>query len=176
MITLTTYNAYNEQLTTEQRFVLPGIYNWKQFKAFQSLMAEKPIRISYVDGVIELIKIGEQNELIKSMIGILLGVYFVQKGIEFIPVGSATRESEEEGASFEPDESYYIGEQKDNPDLGIEVNITSGSVKKLEKYKRFQFQEVWFWQDNRFSIYGLENGESCQIFRSQLLPEMNLNY
>ena len=28
----------------------------------------------------------------------------------------------------EADESYYIGEKKANPDLAIEVNITSGSV------------------------------------------------
>ena len=38
---------------------------------------------------------------------------------------SATLRAKEKGASFEPDESYYIGEKKENPDLAIEVNITS---------------------------------------------------
>jgi Uma2 family endonuclease len=170
---MTTITVYNEKITTEQRFVLPGVYDWKQFKTFQSLMEEQPVRISYLDGVIELMTIGEQHENIKTIIGFLIEFFFVHQGIEFIPVGSATRESEEKGASFEPDESYYIGEKKEHPDLGIEVNITSGSVRKLEKYKRFQIKEVWFWQDNRFSLYALEDGEYQQVFRSKLLPDMN---
>jgi len=89
-------------------------------------------------------------------------------------VGSATRESEMRGVSFEPDESYYIGEKKEHPDLAIEINISSDSVKKLEKYQRFQIQEVWLWQDNRFEFYALENNEYQQIFQSILLPELNL--
>ena len=64
-------------------------------------------------------------------------------------------------------------EKKENPDLAIEVNITSGSVKKLEKYQRFGIQEVWIWQDNKFSLYALENNEYKQIFSSQLLPNLN---
>ena len=117
--------------------------------------------------------LGEEHETIKSIIAILLGIYFWQKGIDFTPVGSATRESEEQEVSFEPDESYYIGEKKGHPDLAIEVNITSGSVKKLEKYKRFQIQEVWLWQDKKFSLYSLQNNEYKQVFKSQLLPNLN---
>jgi len=52
--------------------------------------------------------IGEEHELIKSVLAILLGLYFLEKQIEFIPVGSATRELESKGTSFEPDESYLI--------------------------------------------------------------------
>ncbi len=157
-----------------QQLKLPGCYDWQQFKTMQSLLQQKSdIRISYLDGVIELMTLGEKHETIKSMIAILLGIYFWQNRIEFIPVGSATRESEMQGVSFEPDESYYIGEKKENPDLAIEVNITSGSVKKLEKYKRFGIKEVWIWQENKFSLYALEDNEYKQIFRSQLLPDLN---
>ncbi len=157
-----------------QQFTLPGCYDWQQFKTMQSLIEQQSrVKVSYLDGVIELMTLGEEHESIKSVIAILLGIYFWQKGIEFIPVGSATRESEVRGVSFEPDESYYIGEKKENPDLGIEVNITSGSVKKLEKYKRFRIQEVWMWQENKFSLYTLENNEYKQIFQSKLLPDLN---
>ncbi|ACK67871.1 protein of unknown function DUF820 [Rippkaea orientalis PCC 8801] len=158
----------------EQQFTLPGYYNWQQFKAIQSLIEQQSgTKISYLDGVIEFMTLGEEHETIKSMIALLLGIYFLQKEIEFIPVGSATRELEEKEVSFEPDESYYIGEKKEHPDLVIEVNITSGSVKKLEKYKRFKIQEVWLWQNNKFCIYYLQNEQYQQIFQSNLLPNLN---
>lgn len=157
-----------------QQLKLPGCYDWQQFKTMQSLLLQQSrIKVCYLDGVIELMTLGEEHESIKSMIAILLGIYFWQNEIEFIPVGSATRESEIRGVSFEPDESYYIGEKKDNPDLAIEVNISSGSVKKLEKYQRFGIKEVWIWQENKFSLYALENNEYQQIFQSKLLPELN---
>jgi hypothetical protein len=78
----------------EQKFILPGCYVWQEFKAIQSLIAQQQgVKISYLDGVIELMTLGEEHETIKSMIAILLGIYFWQKEIEFIPVGSAPRES-----------------------------------------------------------------------------------
>ena len=157
-----------------QQFTLPGCYDWQQFKTMQSLIEQQSkIKVSYLDGVIELMTLGEEHESIKTIIGFLIEFYLFHQGIEFFPVGSATRESEMRGVSFEPDESYYIGEKKENPDLGIEINITSGSIKKLEKYKRFRIQEVWMWQENKFSIYTLENNEYKQIFQSKLLPELN---
>lgn len=158
-----------------QRFVLPGRHSWEDFKTIQAVMGQKSgLRITYLDGVIELMTLGEHHESIKSMVAILLGIYFWQQGIEFIPVGSATRESQEQSVSFEPDESYYLGEKKEHPDLAIEVNITSGSPKKLEKYQRLNIQEVWMWQDDKFSIYVLENQSYAQAPKSRLLPQLDV--
>ena len=130
-----------EKITSvkDQRFILPGHYTWQQFKQLQALMKEFPgVRISYLDGCVEFMTVSEQHENTKSVLAILLALYFFEKGINFIPVGNATREAETKGASFEPDESYYIGERKEHPDLAIEVVITSGGTDKLEKYKRFK--------------------------------------
>lgn len=174
-ISMQTITVYKDTITSEQKFTLPGYYNWQQFKTIQSLITEQGgLKIFYLDGVIELMTLGERHETIKSMIAILLGIYFWQKEIEFIPVGSATRESEEKGVSFEPDESYYLYEKKEHPDLAIEINITSGSSQKLEKYRRFQIKEVWMWYDNKLTIYCLKNNEYEQIYQSELLPELNL--
>ena len=161
-------------LTETQRFVLPGRHSWEKFQAIQAATSESGVRLSYLDGVIEFMTLGERHESIKSMIAILLGIYFWQEGIEFEPVGSATRESEENSVSFEPDESYYIGEQRDHPDLAIEVNITSGSPRKLERYKRFSIQEVWMWQNDQLSLYSLDDGEYQEISASKLLPDLDI--
>lgn len=160
----------------EQRFLLPGYYSWEEFEKIVALTADAPgLRLTYLDGCVEFITLGEQHEAIKSLIAIFLSLYFFEKGINFIPVGSATRRAREKGASFEPDESYYINEKKENPDLAIEVNITSGSIDKLEKYKRFKITEVWFWENNQLSLYKLKNDDYEQIYQSELLPELNIN-
>lgn len=138
----------------EQRFVLPGRHTWQQFKGIQALMEEVPgVRLSYLDGCVEFMTLGEEHEMLKKAIAILLEAYFFEMGIRFIPVGSATREAETKGCSFEPDESYYLGTRKEYPDLAIEVAVTSGGRDKLERYKRFQIAEVWFWENNRLSLY-----------------------
>ena len=129
--------------TKNQHFLLPGRHSWDAFKVIQEVMEQQTgLRITYLDGVIEFMTLGEYHESIKSMIAILLGIYFWQRKIESIPVGSATRESKEQSVSFEPDESYYLGEKKSHPDLAIEVNVTSGSPQKLEKYQRLGIREV----------------------------------
>jgi len=159
----------------EQRLIMPGSYDWQQFEALETLLVESTgLRITYLDGAIELMTVGEPHELIKKSLAILLESYFLIIGIEFIPVGNATRRSEAKGVSFEPDESYYLYEQKANPDLAIEVILTSGNLQKLEKYRRFQIPEVWLWENAQLKVYALVNGTYQEVDRSQLLPDLDL--
>jgi Uma2 family endonuclease len=122
-----------DKVTTlkEQQFLLPGYYTWQEFEKIEALMTSPSLRITYLDGYIQFMTLGEEHEMLKTIIGFLLELYLCEMGINFIPVGSATRRSQEKGVSFEPDESYYLGEKKENPDLAIEINITSGSIDKL---------------------------------------------
>jgi Uma2 family endonuclease len=159
----------------EQRLILPGYYTWEQFEAIESLMADSPgLRITYLDGWIEFMTVGEEHEQIKSVLAIFIGLYFFEKGINFIPVGSATRRDRSRNVSFEPDESYYIGSRKEHPDLAVEVTITSGSTNKLAKYLRLRIAEVWFWENNRLAVYRLREDDYEQVSRSELLPELDL--
>ncbi len=159
----------------DRHFILPGYYNWQQFKAIEALIDEVGgVRLSYLDGCVEFMTLGENHETIKSFLAILLALYFFEKRIEFIPVGSATREDEAKAVSFEPDESYYIGEKKEHPDLAIEVAITSGDSRKLERYRRFRIAEVWFCKNNKLSIYRVREDNYEQVSRSEFLPELDL--
>lgn len=166
-----------EPITTlkEQRFSLPGYYTWEQFQAIESLMADSSaLRITYLDGWIEFMTLGEAHESISCILNFLLQLYFCETGIEYIPVGSATRRDKTKDVSFEPDESYYIGEKKEHPDLAVEVTITSGSTNKLAKYLRLRIPEVWFWENNLLAVYRLRDDDYEQVLRSELLPELDL--
>ena len=159
----------------EQKLLLPRIYSWQEFEVLENLLATGGFRVTFLDGWIELMTVGEPHELIKKSLAILLEAYFIIQGIEFIPVGSATRRGEEKGTSFEPDESYYLGEKKANPDLAIEVILTSGSLEKLEKYRRFEIPEVWLWENNQLQVYAFISSEYHLVPRSQLLPDLDID-
>ena len=159
----------------EQRLILPGYYSWEQLEAMESLMADSPgLRITYLDGWIEFMTLGEAHETISCLLNFLLQLYFCEMGIEYIPVGSATRRDRARDVSFEPDESYYIGSRKEHPDLALEVTMTSGSTNKLAKYLRLRIPEVWFWENNQLAVYGLREDNYEQVSRSELLPELDL--
>jgi Uma2 family endonuclease len=160
----------------EQRLLMPGTYTWKEFETLETLLAESPgLRITYLDGSIEIMTLGEAHEQIKSLIGMFLEAYLIAMEIEFIPVGSATRRGEEKGTSFEPDESYYLYVKKEQPDLAIAVILTSGNLRKLEKYRRFQIPEVWLWEDNQLQVYYLSAEGYDLVDRSQILPKLDLD-
>jgi Uma2 family endonuclease len=159
----------------EQRLILPSYYTWEQFEDLESLMADsRGLRITYLDGWIEFRTVGEEHETISCILNFLLQLYFCEMGIEYIPVGSATRRNRARDVSFEPDESYYIGSRKEHPDLAVEVTMTSGSTNKLAKYLRLRIPEVWFWENNRLSVYGLREDNYEEFSRSELLPELEL--
>jgi Uma2 family endonuclease len=56
----------------------------------------------------------------------------------------------------------------------LEVALTSGGIEKLEKYKRFQIAEVWFWQNDRLVIYGWRGEDYERISSSELLPNLDV--
>ena len=162
-------------ILTDQLFLFPGYYSWQQFQTLEAVISEMPgLRISYIDGWVEIMTLSERHERIKKILAILIELYLFEKEIEFIPAGSATRQDENQAVSFEPDESYYIGEEKAHPDLAVEVAITSGGIDKLAKYERLQITEVWFWENNQLAVYHWSGEGYEQIERSVLLPDLDL--
>jgi len=155
---------------TDQRIVHPH-RTWEQFKLIQKGFEGSPgVRLFYYNGTIEILMPGRDHELFKSMIGMLLEIFFVEKGIEFEPTGSMTQE--QEGiVSAQADESYCIGVSKAIPDLSIEVIFTSGGPNKLERYKVLGVREVWFWEDGVFRLYGLRGNSYDPIPHSEI-PEL----
>jgi Uma2 family endonuclease len=163
---------------SDQHFVQTGV-SWQRFKDIQASFTESTgVRLFYYEGELEIVGTSAFHEMLKSMIGMLIEIYLVEKGIEFVPIGRFTQERQGV-ASVQADESYCIGEQKPIPDLSIEVALTSGGPAKLNRYLALGVAEVWFWQDNQLSIYSLrgisrDRSNYQQVYSSGLLPDLNL--
>ncbi|MCL1474278.1 Uma2 family endonuclease [Argonema antarcticum] len=161
--------------TKDQRLVHFGM-SWQQFKLLQESFADsRGIRLAYYKGEIEIVTLSPDHESISRMITGLLIVYFLNKNIEFNPLGSFTQEKEEE-VSAQADESFAIGRSTaTKPDLVVEVIFTSGSDRKLKRYKVLGVPEVWFWEDGLFRLYHLRESGYERIERSEVLPDLDIN-
>ena len=161
---------------TEDQFLVKQAVTWEQFKTLQSTFAEiGGVRMTYCEGVLEIMSIGRLHEMICALLGLLLGQYFVRKRIYFVATGAYTQELIDI-TEFQADLSYNFGAAKEISDLCIEIVVTSGSTKKLRKYQLLGVPEVWFWQEEKISIYRLENGEYGQVAMSGWLPELDLGH
>lgn len=133
-------------------------------------------KVSYLDGLLEIMAPGRKNETIKELTSIIITTYCYEKDIECFPIGSTTLRNQELITGKEPDASYAIETDKDLPDIAVEVNYSSGSIDDLEKYKRLGVPEVWIWnRNNELEIYILENEKYSKSPESKILNSLKSN-
>ncbi|MDJ0732457.1 MAG: Uma2 family endonuclease [Crocosphaera sp.] len=159
----------------EEKFITSGV-TWQAYESFlTSLGNSSRYRVAYLLETLEIMSPSRSHELDKKAIARLLEVYLEEKRIRFWGLGSTTLGSQNKQAGKEPDECYCIGTDKNIPDLAIEVVYTSGGVDTLEIYRRLGVREVWFWQNQQFTVYCLQNDSYQAKSNSQLLPNLDLN-
>jgi Uma2 family endonuclease len=158
----------------EERQIITGV-SWENYEALLNDLGDNlEYRITYLDGVIELMSPNRRHETRKTITGSLLEIYFQEKRIPYFPLGSTTFRKQSKKGGVEADESYCIGTEKEFPDLAIEIVFSSGGIDKLEVYKRLDIKEVWFFINNQFTVYHLR-GESYELVtKSDLLPDLDL--
>jgi Uma2 family endonuclease len=161
--------------TTDQLVTVKG--DWAKFKLIQQGCAESPgIRVSYFDGTIEIVMPARPHEIFSDVFHVLLSLYLLHVGIDFLGTGSADQEAEGIAAT-QPDRSYCIGGIKPIPDLSIEVVFSSGGINKLARYRAIGVPEVWFWEDGVLALYHLRPNAYERIDRSELpgLQDLDLD-
>lgn len=159
----------------DQIVVLRGI-PWEQYDGLCEARKDSPgPRMAYLDGTLEIISPARKHEFEKKLIARLVETYGEESELSLNGFGSETFRKKAEDAGLEPDECYCVGPAKKFPDLAIEVIHTSGSVDKLEIYRRLKVGEVWFWQRGRFWVYALEGRRYALQDRSVVLPGVDLD-
>jgi Uma2 family endonuclease len=171
----------------EERFISSGV-SWEFYEALLAKLEDNShYHITYLDGILEIVSPSRKHESVKTRLASLIWLYLWKKQIKHFPLGSTTFKNQAKKAGAEPDECYCIGEEKEIPDLVIEVVVTSGSISKLETYRRLGFSEVWFWQLDKLKLYHLRDNaqdEQANIFadtygyeaitRSEVLPQLDI--
>ena len=107
----------------------------------------------------------------------MLMEYLFTTDLEIFPCGQATMIREKQ-VSAEPDKSWCLGEEKEFPDIVLEVVLTNGGLDRLAMYRCFPVPEVWFWCNDGLEIWHLKVGGSGYdgpVRASRLLPGLDFD-
>ena len=169
-------------LTGETRTQIENV-SWQTFEALAEERPGSVPRMTYDQGVLELMSPGQPHEQIGHLIGRIVETYTEERDIEILGVASTTFKRRELQKAFEADESYYVThaeqiQMKEKvdlavdppPDLVIEVEITSSAIRKLELFARMNIPEAWRHDGHELQMYRLIDAVWQPIDQSVELP------
>ena len=84
-----------EQLETSDQESIITLYgiSWEKFEAIASLLEDTKIRLTYLDGILDIISPSREHEISKSTVGLLLETYLRHLGRRFYTTGIYSRKS-----------------------------------------------------------------------------------
>jgi len=153
--------------------------SWAEFqRAIEDRGERSDPRMAYLEGVLEIMSPGGHHEEIRGVIGCLVEVWCLEHDIEFTTMGNWTLEDEAVARAVEPDECWVFGGprgERSRPDLAIEVIWPSGSINKLEIYRKLAVREVWIWNRGRLTAHALRGEIYEPVSESLVLPGIDLS-
>ena len=172
--------CYNEVVVeqSDQRFLLEGV-SWSAYVALRDSLdrAGRRVKLTYLDGQLELMTTGQPHEEAKKIIARLLETWADELDVDLRGFGGMTIRRESRLRGCEADECYTLGPKHPEtpPHIAIEVIVTNPLLDKLEVYAGLDVAEVWTWylESRTLIIYGREGGEYVRRARSELLPEID---
>jgi Uma2 family endonuclease len=141
---------------------------WLDYQHFDS--AEYPgYRVSYFNGEITIVSPGRNHERIAAVINRLIVAYCDKYELQDFPFGQ-TRLNVWGQAGREPHLAYAFNNDKDLPDLVVEVIFSSGDLETLKSsYKNIGIRELWIWKENKMTFYSLDRENYTVVQASEIL-------
>jgi Uma2 family endonuclease len=156
---------------------------WELYDQLLREIGDRPIRINYDQGRLEMMSPLPEHERPKKLIGRLIEALSYDLGQEVVSLGSTTFRREDKAKGLEPDECYYFANEKrmrarkrlnlkkdPPPELVVEVDITHRSVAREPIYAGLGVPEIWRWDGTRLQCLALVNGQYRPRERSLVFP------
>lgn len=167
----------------EQRFLLRNIA-WDQYRAFADALGEAHVRLTYDNGILELMTLSYAHERQHKLLGRLVEVLTEELNRPMQSGGSTTFNREDLKRGIEPDQCYYLDNEplvreKEEidlsvdppPDLTIEVEVTRSCLDRMALFAALRIPEVWRYDGEHLHIHLLmEDGTYAESERSRHFP------
>ena len=164
-----------------QQLLLQDI-SWSDFESIlEDLGEHRSSRISYSNGVMEIIVPLPEHEKHKEVIGDLVKILLEKLEIDFEGLGSTTFKNVPMAQAVEADTCFYIKNYravigKDRldltidppPDLAIEIDITNRT--RLDNYLLLKVPELWRYTRTGLQIYLLQGDRYTESLTSPNFP------
>lgn len=157
----------------EERILLSDV-PWSTYVVLRDTVDSSGIRMTYLEGQLEIMSPSRTHEVNKTQIARLLELYCLEQDIPLFGYGSTTFRKEEKARGLEPDECYCRGTDRETPDIALEVVVSAALLDKLEVYRGLGVREVWIYQADSFRVLELSGDGYAAIPASKVLPELDL--
>lgn len=156
----------------EQRVILHNV-RWETYeRLLADLHDSSAPRLTYDRGTLEIMSPSSEHERYNRTIAQVVEELAVEAEIDLDSLGSTTFRREDLDRGFEPDSCFYIQNAPrvrrkkridltvdPPPDLVVEVDITSPSLDKFPIFAQVGVTEVWRYDGNKLTIFGLAAGD-----------------
>jgi Uma2 family endonuclease len=159
--------------------------SWDGYETLLHVLGDRPVRVTYNQGVLELIILSYQHERYKKLLGRLLETLTEELNIPIVGGGSTTFKRQNLERGLEPDECFYIQNeaavrgklaidlaQDPPPDLAIEIDITSSSINRMAIYAALGVPEVWRFDGEVLQFYQRSQSKYQPVTASPTLPQV----
>ena len=159
------------QLDDVQHFVMEEA-SWDLYEKLLRDIGDRPIRVTYDGGRMEIMSPLAEHEDAKKLIGRLIEMLTLLTKRQVKSLGSTTFRRKDRGKGLEPDECYYFRDEakmrgrkridlrKDPaPELVVEIDITHRSIAREPIYAAFGVPEIWRYDGIRLQCLHLKSGQ-----------------
>jgi Uma2 family endonuclease len=157
--------------------------SWELYDQLLREVGDRPIRINYDQGRLEMMSPLPEHEEVKTLIHDLIKALVGELNIEIKSLGSTTFRREDKAKGLEPDQCYYFknerrmrGRKRLNlkkdppPELVVEIDITHRSVDRELIYAGLGVPEIWRWDGTKLECLELAAGAYRLKARSLVFP------
>jgi Uma2 family endonuclease len=172
-------------LEGEHRIVLRGV-GWKGYQSLRRIIGDRPVRLTYDRGDVELMSPQPKHERKKSLLGQFVRILARELRLPVMPMGSTTFNRRDLDKGIEADESFYLGdlerirdadhidlEVDPPPDLAVEIEITRSALDRMGIYGALRVPEIWRFNGRTLRVMlRQDDGSYRQSQRSAAFPDV----
>jgi Uma2 family endonuclease len=161
--------------------------SWEMYEQILEVFSDRRLRHTYVDGMLEIMAPLYIHEWRKKFLGRMIEMMAWRLRIPITCAGSTTLRKKLKRRGLEPDESYYIANERvvrgrddidlrkdPPPDLAVEVDVTHKSLSRLEAYAKLGVPEIWRHDGTSLEFLQLDDqGAYSPLKRSLAFPRVS---
>lgn len=172
-------------LAPQQQITLTEI-SWQGYETILNLLGDRPVRVTYSQGVLELMILSYAHERYKKLLARLVEALTEELNIPMEAGGSTTFKRQTLERGLEPDECFYIqnqalvrGKQSIDlnedppPDLVIEIDINHSAIDRMDIYAALGVPELWRWNNGVLQFWILNQQQYQQVQHSATFPQLS---
>ncbi len=156
------------RLDGEQRTLIRDV-SYGFYKQFCEAIGEQPIRLSFIDGMLEIMVTKNPHEFYKTVLAKLIEATVLEGNIPVRSGGNMTFQRDDLEKGFEPDECWWIAHEEQvrrktefdfkidpAPDLSVEIEMSRSLVNRISIYAAIGVTEIWRFDGNKLRFCHLQ--------------------